>query len=354
FRISTIESNIEDIQTQLEILQTIGTQLSLLQNDLENTEKRISDQESRLLSIETSLRATAAKVISPTQDTIEKIILLNVDSGVADQSVATWAENDVFGIDEESGEEYTVEELYNEKLLIPYTYEEEEILFYGQFNEKGHWDSDCLINVYVDNELILIMEALYDDGNLLSYQQVLSETTDADVDLWIVSDREHDSETGSNEGNSWNYFKEADFQQSFELTEAQYTDLVSVENFVSSGGTGQIEGFYHGTTFEGKYNDDTGTAYLVKYDSAGKVRLLYEGCFKDGVFNDNTGDAWYITRDEGTDYMYFCGVFRSGNVVKTGTYSFENNLTQERIAEIIGDREFECELDWYFPSEYLY
>ena len=47
------------------------------------------------------------------------------------------------------------------------------------------------------------MDAEYDDGKLVTYQQVLAETLQTGQDVWVVTEREHRADI--NYGETWNY-----------------------------------------------------------------------------------------------------------------------------------------------------
>lgn len=260
----------------------------------------------------------------------------------------TWGSADIIATDMNNGKEYSAEFLTGKKLLIPYTSENQEIVFYGQFNENNHWDKNCVINVYMNNELTLIMDAEYDDGTLVAYKQVMKDTT-LGGDVWIVSEREHSEELNS--GETWNYIREYGYYKKFELTEVKCEDVIYVDAFTTSINS-RLDSYYCGNTSKGKYNDSTGNAYFVRYAKDGTVRTLYQGNFVDGKFNDDTGRAWYIVRDEdkNTNYMYFCGIFENNSPKKVGKYDFINPFSVEEILEFIKEKQFNCELNWYVEA----
>lgn len=251
---------------------------------------------------------------------------------------------DTVGIEKESGEEIKAGDLVNEKILMPYKEDGKEIFFYGQFNENNHWDGNCVVNVYQNDTLILIMEADYNDGVLSNYKQAIPYRTQGSVDVWIISEREHVDNLNS--GDSWSYVRENNYLKDFVFDEVDEKKILDIEAFESTIDL-KLEAFYHGNTSEGFYNDDTGEAYLVKYADDGTVRTLYKGKFVNGDFVDDTGTAWYITKDEKTDYMYYRGTFIGGHPANEEGDTFENPVSQERIDEIIGDMTFDCELNWF-------
>jgi hypothetical protein len=262
---------------------------------------------------------------------------------------ALWKDSDVIAISPTTNEKFTAAELTGEKLLFSYTQDGQEIFFYGQYSENNKWDGNCIINVYDNDELQLITEATYNDGVLLNYKQVYTYTTTANEEVWCVSKRECTDE--GNTGDSWNYYKEEDIIKDFTLSEVEPTDILNVGQISEKIET-SVEGFYHGITSNGQYNDTTGESYLIKFSKKdGTVRTLYVGNFIDGDFSDNTGKAWYITRNDndlnGT-YMYYIGKFKDGKPIeKTTADNFMSDLSDEDITAKTESIFFKCELKWY-------
>lgn len=261
-----------------------------------------------------------------------------------------WSSNDIIVKNEDNGEEYTGSQLANQKILLPYRTDNEEMYFYGQFNENNQWDGNCIINTYRDGNLIMIMEANYDNGNLLDYKQVIHFQTLDGIKVWSVSEREN--KDGYTCGDSWNYIFEEEYKQNFEFDNVVVDNIIDIEKFKSTINT-PLYGFYHGQTSNGYYNDTTGQAYYIKYfdnDTFGVdypvIQTLYQGNFVNGKFDDHTYNAWYITREDNTTYMYYKGCYENGEAFHTDSSKdeFINYLTHEQIEEI---------LDKYNFSEYL-
>lgn len=256
----------------------------------------------------------------------------------------TWDAEDIIASDLISGEEYSAGFLAGKKLLVPYTNNGQEVVFFGQFNENYHWDKDCIINVYANDELILIMDAEYDDGELVTYQQVLAETLQTRQDVWVVTEREHRADI--NYGETWNYDRTEDYAKQFELDQVQMQDVVSAEDFIAEIDT-PVDSYYRGNTSNGIYNDNTGKAYLVRYNEDGTVKVLYKGCFTDGKFDDNTGEAWELVFDSSNGinkYFYYKGIFRKGNRANSKKIDY---VTREQIEQITEEMEFSCDMEWY-------
>lgn len=256
----------------------------------------------------------------------------------------TWDAEDIIASDLISGEEYSAGFLVGKKLLVPYTNNGQEVVFFGQYNENYHWDKDCIINVYANDELILIMDAEYDDGELVTYQQVLAETLQTRQDVWVVTEREHRADI--NYGETWNYDRTEDYAKQFELDQVQMQDVVSAEDFIAEIDT-PVDSYYRGNTSNGIYNDNTGEAYLVRYNEDGTVKVLYKGCFTDGKFDDNTGEAWELVFDSSNGinkYFYYKGIFRKGNRANSKKIDY---VTREQIEQITEGMEFSCDMEWY-------
>lgn len=256
----------------------------------------------------------------------------------------TWDAEDIIASDLVSGEEYSAGFLAGKKLLVPYTNNGQEVVFFGQYNENYHWDKDCIINVYANDELILIMDAEYDDGKLVTYQQVLNETLQTGQDVWVVTEREHRADL--NYGETWNYDRIEDYAKQFELDQVQMQDVVSAEDFITEIDT-PVDSYYRGNTSNGIYNDNTGEAYLVRYNEDGTVKVLYKGCFADGKFDDSTGEAWELVFDSSNGinkYFYYKGIFRKGNRANSKKIDY---VTREQIEQITEGMEFSCDMEWY-------
>lgn len=260
-------------------------------------------------------------------------------------SAPSWKNTDIIGTDRINGTVYKAEDLVESKILIPYMDDGKEVYFYGQYNENNNWSGNCIINMYKNNVLTLIMEGYYEDGNLINYKQIIPSTTNNGVDVWIVSERKN--EGYYNSGESYNYFRKNNYIKDFEFDNVSTENIFDVESFTSVIDD-KLEAYYHGNTSNGYYNDNTGDAYLVKYASDGiTVRMLYVGKFVNGEMDDNTGSAWYIILGyDNTNYHYYTGRFRNGNRIDEYSEKDFPIVTIEEINNIISGKEFNCELNW--------
>jgi len=246
------------------------------------------------------------------------------------------------------GKEYSLNDVIGKKVLLSYIENGQEVYFWGQFNEKGQWDGNCLLNVYTGGNLVIITDALYDDGMLQEYEQVVPDKIGHEL-VWIFSDRKKSDNGEFNLGETLNYSRDADYGQKFEFENVSEEDIIDVEAIrdeIDVMGS-KLKAYYCGNTSNGKYNDGTGEAYLIKYDENEKIRTLYQGRFKDGRLEDGTGTAWEIARnpEEDTGYTYYKGKFSQNRSLEK---PLEINLTMERINELISGKDFNTEyLKWY-------
>ena len=239
---------------------------------------------------------------------------------------------------------YTVEQVADARILLSYTENGQEVYFWGQLSENGSWDGNCIVNIYKNDELQLITDAVYDDGDLLSCKQVFPYTTSGDkIDVWGVSKRTVKDNFSS--GETKYIVRHDNYTKEFTLDTVQSEDIWGADAFANNL-TGYQEGYYFGNISNGRFNDDTSTAYMVKYFEDGSIKTLYVGNFRNGQFHDNTGNAWMIGKD-GIDkpYCYYCGPFVRGEA-KLDPKLWEDGITQERIDEIIEGCSFDCPLKW--------
>ena len=264
-----------------------------------------------------------------------------------------WETDDTIAENTETGEKITAGQLVNQKIFLPYKDGNQENYFYGQFDDNNQWDGNCIINVYQDDILISIMEAQYDNGELLHYKQaVKSITRNKDV-IWRVCDKERkkDEKKEYNTGETWNYiYKE--YIKDFVYDDATINDIKYIYEFEKYlKENSWLEGYYYGNTSDGFYNDETENAYMIKYFEDGTVRTLYCGNFVNGEFEDNTGNAWYITKGKNTDYMYYKGYYKNGITQNNPGHIFEDPpLSLDRIRELLEENNCDLDLNWYNPD----
>lgn len=252
-----------------------------------------------------------------------------------------------------TGRKYKPTDLRNKKILLPYSENGQDIYFYGQFNKYNHWDGKCILNVYKNNILNMIMEGVYNDGKLISYKQITHRKNNNGDKVWSISERKVNGNI--NTGGTHTYFKTKNKKSNFNTKNVEPNDILSIidfKNWLDS----PIEGYYCGNTSNGKYNDDTGQAYLIKYNKKGKIRLFYCGNFKDGCEEDSTGKAWDISLNEDNHKYYYRESHYSQDTINYDHMTYhENELSgseaEERIKDKLGKKEFnnlkdKCEFIW--------
>ena len=259
----------------------------------------------------------------------------------------------------EEGQEYSYNDLINTTIAFNYTENGKDVFFKGQYDENGYWDGNCVINYYSNGKLNVIMDANYDSGTLISYKRVSIDTKiydSSEYEVWSIADRTIEGD--SNRGETWTYFKYSDYIQNFDTSNVSENDILNVDDFKS-----KIElfpeSYYNGYTSNRYYNDTTGNALLIKFFAPDTfdndkliIRTLYRGNLKNGQFDDDTGNAWYITREPGTTYMYYIGLFSEGNTIDTPTSdNSKNYLTHKQIDEYLNDHNL-SEYSSQFVTEY--
>lgn len=358
--------------TAITVVITLGLQYVLGYSGIE---AKIDNLAERVNSLESTIEANKSDLTGKIDGLSKDIVDLKVSVATLNATVFQYRPTNVFssaitstyaGIDNpytsesvqlssttmiaysnfDASREYSVKELANQALLLPYTEDDKEVYFYGQLDELGKWDGRCVVNIYEDNKLWLITDAQYDSGELIRCKQAFPDSSTGGQDVWVISERK--IEDGYSSGETWRYFRSGDYLKDFTLDDVQLSDMLSVDMFQESMCVTQ-EGYYYGNISDGKYNDDTGSAYLCKYFDDGTVRTLYVGQFRDGQFNDSTGNAWMIGRmDKTSAYSYYKGPFENGSAMKDPELWIEP-LTIEQVEEITNIKQFNCELKWETP-----
>ena len=258
---------------------------------------------------------------------------------------------DPVAYDRDTQEEYTIGQLLDQKVLLYYENNGEDVFFYGQFDDEGYYTGECITNIYKDGNLKLITNANYSRGEMLSFIKVFPTTTKAGIDVWALSDRVVEKTYSS--GETWYYTRNSTYHQSFESDNVTENDIISAEEFIEKSGV-TLEGYYFGNTSDGHFNDDTGNACLVKYFENGTVKTLYVGKIKDGDLEDTTGNAWMIGKKDinQANYSYYKGPFINGKSSEDSKY-WINSVTQEWIDEYLQGMTFNCELLWSLPKDQM-
>lgn len=240
------------------------------------------------------------------------------------------------------GNEYSVQNIADQKVVICFGDSDFDVMFLGQINEKGQWDGDCLFNVYKGNYLQNATLAKYSDGKRKEYEQVFWDENDCVFSMRTCKD-------DYNIGDTWKYKNDGYLEKSFSLDDLEVSDFIlpqSIKNNISSSMIGR----YHGITQNGYYEDATGNAYLISYYDDGKIKTLYNGQFAKGRYNDKSGNAWYITcnREENVNYMYYKGKFENGVPLHSDNNSdvFNNAIDYSEVSALVDTISYDGILNW--------
>lgn len=231
---------------------------------------------------------------------------------------------------------YTAEDFYNVPIITSYKDGDNDVYFYGKYNENGNWNGTCILNAYNGDNLVSVFEGVYSDGVLFSYKRI----SDEKDGTWLVTDRI--KQKNYNIGKTWVYSKTDDFVKEFNAENVKEKQILTINKFFNSINE-RLLSYYKGNTSRGLYNDSTGDAYLIKYKDDGNVDYLYVGGMEDGQPNDDTGNAWCISWGYANDgYHYFKGKFQNNNHAKTK--DFLKPMTQEEIKEKVNQDDFDYPL----------
>lgn len=365
---------VQELGNQFNILnENINSAYASIQTQIDNTQTDISNYNQNITNLKSEFNTQINNIQSEFNSQISSIqnelnsqnTNINIYNGYAisdtlynalygtfntDKDVFSSSEKCQFNdqatkllINNTTGDTYTVNDLIETDIVLHYTDNGDDIFFKGKYDQNGYWDGNCIINRYRDGKLILIMDAQYDSGTLISYKQAFSYEKiyqGSKYGVWAIAERR--PENGSDSGFTWTYYKQDEYTQSFESDLVTNKDVLSIENFRERI-TLLCEGYYNGYTSDGHYNDTTGNAYLVKFNEYGYVRFLYVGHIVDGYPNDDTGKAWSISWGyNNKDYYYYKGKFKDGDHIE-GT---PEKISLEDIKSLIDINDFGCELNW--------
>lgn len=355
--ISSIKDSINDTKKDIESdIDELKGDISDVDNKLAEYEKTVNEQIAEINrslgklegiytagSIKLSRDSKYEDYVKDTYSSGDSVFLLSGTSWEIESGVTVAQKAD-------DGSPLTRDELVNEAILLSYIDENgEEVYFSGQINENGMWSDRCIINRYQDNQLTMIMDAVYESGTLKEYRQLFSYTNHSGVNVWAIAERKIEGEVYSGETKTFYKTANNEITKNFDFDTVTDFDILSMDDFNTQVNL-ILEGYYSGYTSNGYFNDDTGNAYLVKYDIYGFIRMLYVGRIKNGNFEDATNNAWYIVRDPdiGTGYMYYKGKFFDGK--RENNEGIELNLSYEEIQEHLGTKQFNGSLNWYVEN----
>lgn len=260
--------------------------------------------------------------------------------------------------EDSNGKKYNIGDVVGETILLTYNEDDKEVYFYGQINEKLHWDGHCITNAYnTDGTLYGICESDFNDGNRLNYESFYLSNV---KDEWIYTKRtcKKDGNLGVSQRYSFQYNKVKNFTN----TNARIYDLLYIEDFSSLNNMTLLT-YYSGYTLNGKYNDiydynddkiERQPPYEIIFNPDGTIKILYIGQFVNGEFHDQTGNAQEIVFDSYKNinkYFYYKGTFTNKN--RDGKVSSKNYVTQSQIDIILKDMNFDIKLNWYKTDDSL-
>lgn len=284
--------------------------------------------------------------LTPTDDFADRIInTFSVDSS---HIITDSPPSEQIATNTNTGETYSSKDLANKPFFMRYTNNTQEVYFCGQLDTDGFWDKTCITNQYQNGDLMLITEALYDKGILLSLRQAYRTKESS---IWAISTLSGGS---VNQSEIWTYHY-VPLKSDFSYNESSANDIIDIDSFTAyllENGS-RLEGYYLGGTDRGLYNDTSGTACLVKYYDSGLVRTLYIGGILDGQLHDESGNAFMIGKlsEDQSYYAYYKGRFRYNDFADNSVSNWRYNLTPEQIAIILEGYVFNCPLKGLIESK---
>lgn len=335
-----VVSNITSQKKDIEHLNIEMANYKDIQKTIEELSDLVSEDHEMFLEVASvSTEEETYNIVFKDAYQVETVIEKNEEFLAA----PVWEKGSVIAIDAIGDITYRDEDLYNLPIISSYLDGDNEIYFYGRFNENNHWNGKCILNVYNENNLVSIFEGVYDDGVLYSYKRVSSE----EKNVWLVNERIR--EENYNKGETWTYEKEDEFTKGFSLDNVKEKQILTVDKFLDSKDL-RLLSYYKGNTSKGLYNDDSGRSYLVKYKEDGNVDYLYVGKMKDGYPHDDTGSAWSIGWGyDGNGYYYYEGKYNNGKRVKTPK-NWEP-MTEDEIKDTVDPSNFKCLLTGLVENE---
>lgn len=252
---------------------------------------------------------------------------------------------EIIAEDSVTGKKYSRKQLVGMTLLVPYTEDDKEIYFLGQYNENFRWDGYCVTNAYnLDGTLYGIYEYNFVDGVCLSCKSFYQSETDGN---WIYLDREYHG--NERYGKSIRYSFSYNALKNFVNTDVKTSDILYADTFLENSDAVMLT-YYYGNMVDGKYNDGSGDAYEIIFDEDGFVKFLYLAEFSDGKVNDREASEIVLDQSaKGYNYFYYNGPIEDNE--RKQRVSGKNYVTQEQIDKILKDNEFECDLDLKWHQE---
>lgn len=329
--ISEVKDSVNDIKDDIEdVSDDIKDLTVFVYSNLDNKSKE-TDVESKSVK-----RITFKKEYAPKMDLSKEDPKPQSSNWVKFVSVA----------EDEEGNEYTPEDLYDTTFVTCYIEEGKEVYFLGQLNENNEWYGKCVLNVYNGKQLESVLEAIYNDGKLYSYKRISKEKDGT----WEVADKVNKGKY--NEGETWSYRTENEVKKEISVDDYDDSRMIKFEDFDYLEDS-ELLSYYKGKTSNSYFNEEKQDSYYIEYFSRDEIDLgankraiktFYKGNFVNGVFSDTSDKSWYITREPDTTYMFYEGSFSNNTADHKNEKEFENPADYEYIKEKLRDKGF---------SEYL-
>lgn len=304
-----------------------------LEGKIDDIDKEYDDKYEELIRSVGVLEGRLGIYVDPTMDVISKIneTYSSYDNTYNESNNYVWMDlKQEVGRDFITGAPYTAEDLENEIVILSYIDENnDEVFFKGTFNENNQWEGNCIINKYSNGNLKYIMNANYESGKLITYNQVFSYVNSLNKEVWAISSRT--VEEKGNAGQTWTYFKEREYKKYFENEYLTAENIINEEYFYNIMDL-KIEGYYNGYTSNGYFNDESENAYMVRYNEDGYIRLFYTGRFVNGQAYDKTGSASVIAfgYDE-ENYYHYSGVIEDISKIGNGWEKISVDEVKKKI-----------------------
>lgn len=334
--------DIKDIVTQKD-LTVLSNQIEGIDKKYDNINKKY-DEMNRSIGV---IQGRLGVIVEPNADFVNMInqTYESYDSVYDGAQKNVWIDlKQEVGKDLITGDTYKAEDLENDTIILSYVDKNnDEVFFKGSFNEDNQWNGNCIINKYSDGNLNYIMNANYEEGKLVNYNQVFTYVNTADIEVWAISSRTVDG--SGNAGHTLTYYKEKEWKKNFENQYLKAENIINEEYFYNIMDL-KIEGYYNGYTSDGLFNDTSEEAYMIKYTSDGYVRMLYSGGFAAGQPHEMDRNALAIAwgHDE-KNYYYYVG--KIDDLSKIGDQWIKTSV--DEVKSMIKNLNIDAmeQLNWY-------
>lgn len=265
--------------------------------------------------------------------------VLSVEDNDISVSQTALSDDEVIACDI-NGKEYRASELVGKNIVLEYydKNDDKNVYFQGMYNEKFHWDGECVTNSYYkDGRFFGACEYTFDDGIRKNYKSIVA-TAETQ---WSYADKV--CTDNGNEGVNIIYSGETNVSIDG-LSEGSMSVIAVDTIYDNLMPYIRVSSYYKGITVDGVYDDKTGEAYLIQFDLGGNVTLLYQGPFSKGTMHTANSEytGWEIVYSE--QYAnYYCneGKFINGFAENHSS----NAMSIEEIEQYIEDKGIEPRLN---------